>query len=67
LVFSEQRSCEAAARKPVPVAAESLQDVNGDGFPEIVSAILAGGNVHGHTSSLITLAPKGPQVVRRLD
>ncbi len=65
--FNEQRSCNSGARKPIQVDADSLKDVNADGSPEVVSAILTGGNVYGHTTSLISLTPKGPKVIRHLD
>lgn len=65
--FNEQRSCNPSLRKSVEVEAEFLKDVNADGSPEVIAAILTGGNVNGHTSSLISLTPKGPKVVRRLD
>jgi len=65
--FSEQRSCNPALRKPVQVDAASLQAANGDGSPTIVAAILTGGNIYGHTSSLISLTPSGPKLLRRLE
>jgi hypothetical protein len=65
--FNEQRGCNSRSRRPIQVAADSLKDVNADGSPELVSAILTGGNVYGHTSSLISLTPKGPKVIRHLD
>ena len=65
--FNEQRGCNSRARKPIQVAADSLKDVNADGSPELIAAILTGGNVYGHTSFLISLTPKGPKVIRRLD
>jgi hypothetical protein len=65
--FSEQRSCNSALRQPVQVDAAALKDVNGDGSPELVATILTGGNIYGHTSSLISLTPKGPKLLRRLD
>jgi len=67
LEFNEQRSCNSAARKPLRIDAGSMKDTNGDGSPEVIAAIVTGGNVNGHTSSLIALTPKGPHVVRRLD
>jgi hypothetical protein len=63
--FNEQRSCDSAARKPVQVDAEAMQDVSGS--PEIIAAIITGGNVYGHTSSVISLSPKGPHVIRRVE
>ncbi len=60
-----QRACEADLRTPVQVAAGSLKDVNGDGYPDVVAEILTGGNLNGHLSSLISLAPTGPKVGRR--
>lgn len=65
--FNEQRSCNSNGRKPIQVDADSLKDVNADGSPELVTAILTGGNVYGHTASLISLTPKGPKVIRHLD
>ena len=65
--FNEQRGCNSRARKPIQVDADSLKDVNADGSPELVSAILTGGNVYGHTSFLISLTPKGPKVIRHLN
>jgi hypothetical protein len=65
--FNEHRGCKPGSRKPIQVEAESLKDVNADGSPELVAAILTGGNINGHTSSLISLTPKGPKVIRRLD
>jgi len=65
--LSQQRSCKAGIRKSVQVAAESLKEVAADGSPEIIATILMGGNIYGHTSSLISLTPTGPKVVRRLD
>jgi len=65
--FNEQRGCNSSARKSILVDTDSLKDVNADGSPELVSVILTGGNVYGHTSSLISLTPKGPKVIRHLD
>ena len=65
--FNEQRGCNSRARKSIQVDADSLKDVHADGSPELVSAILTGGNVYGHTSSLISLTPRGPKVTRHLD
>jgi len=65
--FSEQRSCNPALRKPVQVDAASMKAADGDGAPAIVAAILTGGNIYGHTSSLISLTPAGPKLLRRLD
>jgi hypothetical protein len=67
LEFNEEQSCNSSARKAVQADAAGLRDVNGDGSPEIIVAILTGGNVNGHTSSLISLTPKGPKTRRRLD
>jgi hypothetical protein len=63
--LDEQRACDAKFRTPIQVDAESLKDINADGFPDVVAEILTGGNVNGHLSSLISLAPTGPKVVRR--
>jgi hypothetical protein len=65
--LNQQRSCKSGATKPLQITAESMKDVSGDGSPEVVATITTGGNVYGHTSSLIALTPKGPKVVRRLD
>lgn len=65
--FNEQRSCNSSLRKTVQVDAASLKDVNADGSPDVIAAILTGGNVNGHATSLILLTSSGPQVVRRLD
>ena len=62
--FTEQRICNSGSRKTIHIEVDSLKDVNADGFPELVAAILTGGNVNGHTSSLISLTPKGPKVIR---
>ena len=64
--FNEQGSCNSGARKPIQVEADSLK-VNANGSPELVAAILTGGNIYGHTSSLISLTSKGPKVIRHLD
>ena len=64
--FNEQRSCNSGARKSIQVEADSLK-ANADGSPELVAAILTGGNIYGHTSSLISLTPRGPKVIRHLD
>jgi hypothetical protein len=63
--FNEQRGCDSRARKPIQVDANSFNTA--DGSPELISAILTGGNVYGHTSSLISLTPKGPKVIQHLD
>ncbi len=63
--LDEQRACNADLRTPIHVDAESLKDVNADGFPDVVAEILTGGNVNGRVSSVISLAPAGPRVVRR--
>ncbi len=63
--LDEQRACNAELRTPIQVDAESLKDVNADGFPDVVAEILTGGNVNGHLTSLISLTPTGPKVVRR--
>jgi len=65
--FSEQRSCNSALRNPVQVDAASMKTANGDSSPTIVAAILTGGNIYGHTSSLISLTPTGPKLLRRLE
>jgi len=65
--FNEQQGCNSRARKPIQVDADSLKDVNADGSPKLISAIMTGGNVYGHTSFLISLTPKGPKVIRHLD
>lgn len=65
--FNQQRSCKSGARKPVKVPGELMKDVSGHGSPEVISTILTGGNVYGHTSALISLTPMGPKVVRRLN
>ena len=65
--FSEQSSCNSGARKPIQLDVDSLKDVNADGSPKLVAAILTGGNVYGHTTFLISLTPKGPKVIRHLD
>jgi hypothetical protein len=65
--FNEQRSCDPTARKPVRVDAGSMKDVSGHGSPEVIAAIVTGGNVEGHASSLIALSPKGPRVIRRVE
>ncbi len=65
--LDEQRACNSGLRTPIQVDAESLKDANADGFPDVVAEIVTGGNVNGHLSSLISLAAKGPKVVRRLN
>ncbi len=65
--LDEQRACNSGLRTAIQVDAESLKDVNGDGFPDVVAEILTGGNVNGRLSSLISLTPAGPKVVRRLN
>lgn len=65
--FVEQRSCNFAARKSLQVDAGSLRDVNGDGSPELIASVITGGNVNGHTANLISLTPKEPKVVRRME
>jgi hypothetical protein len=65
--FVEQRSCNFAARKSIQVDAASLRDVNGDGSPELIASVITGGNVNGHAANLISLTPKGPRVVRRME
>ncbi len=65
--FNEQRSCRPGSRKPIQVDAGLLKNVSGDGSPELIAAVLTGGNVYGHASSLISLTPRGPKVVRHLD
>jgi hypothetical protein len=65
--FNQQRSCKSGARKPVQVPGELMKDVSGHGSPEVISTILTGGNVYGHTSALISLTSMGPKVVRRLN
>lgn len=65
--FNEQRSCDSNLRKSIQVDAGAVKDVNRDGSPEVISVIVTGGNVYGHTSSLISLTPKGPKVIRHLE
>jgi hypothetical protein len=65
--FVEQRSCNAHARKPIQVDANSLRDAHGGGSPEVIASVVTGGNVNGHTVTLIALTSKGPKVVRRMD
>ncbi len=60
-----QRACNANLRTPVQVDAESLKDVNADGFPDVVAEVLTGGNVNGHLLTLISLAPTGPKAAGR--
>ncbi len=63
--LDQQRACNPDLRTPIQVATESLKDVNADGFPDVAAEILTGGNVNGHLSSLISLTPTGPKLVRR--
>jgi hypothetical protein len=65
--FVEQRSCNFAARKSIQVDAGSLRDINGDGSLELIASVITGGNANGHTANLISLTPKGPKVVQRLE
>ena len=65
--FVEQRSCNFAARKSIQVDARSLRDINGDGSLELIASVITGGNANGHTANLISLTPKGPKVVQRLE
>ena len=65
--FTEQRSCNSDTRKSIQVDAESLKGANSDRSPEVIASISTGGNVYGHTASVISLTPAGPKVVKQLE